>query len=82
MSNSVSAFTKTNNAFILSKNIHKIQIIKLLPQIKKLNYEKLNYQINVIKDQFPTINVNNAPDSLKLAKNYLLGKISDDYGLS
>jgi hypothetical protein len=26
--------------------------------------------------------VNNAPDSLKVAKNYVLGQISDDYGLS
>jgi hypothetical protein len=26
--------------------------------------------------------VNLAPDSLKLAKNFVLGKVSDDYGLS
>jgi hypothetical protein len=26
--------------------------------------------------------VNNAPDSLKVAKNYVLGQISDDYGLN
>jgi hypothetical protein len=46
------------------------------------NYEKLNYQISVIKDQFPTITVNNAPDSLKVVKNFVLGQVSDDYGLS
>ena len=50
--------------------------------LKLKNYEKLNYQISVVKDQFPTINVNNAPDSLKIDKNYVLGQISDDYGLS
>jgi hypothetical protein len=26
--------------------------------------------------------VNNAPDSLKVSKNYVLGQVSDDYGLS
>ena len=54
----------------------------LTSNAKVKNYEKLNYQISVIKDQFPIINVNNAPDSLNVDKNYVLGQISDDYGLS
>ena len=78
-----SAFSKTNNVFSLSKNISEnleYQIFTSNDKVK--NYEKLNYQLTVIKDQFPTINVDNAPDSLKIEKNYVLGKISDDHGLS
>ena len=76
-------FSKLENDFTLSKLIYQnteYQILTSNVNIK--NYEKLNYQISVIKDQFPTINVNNAPDSLKVDKNYVLGQISDDYGLS
>ena len=76
-------FTKSENDFTLSKQISQnteYQILTSNAQVK--NYEKLNYQISVVKDQFPTISVNNAPDSLKIDKNYVLGQISDDYGLS
>ncbi|HLF50976.1 DUF4175 family protein [Flavobacterium sp.] len=78
-----STFTKQENVFTLSKNISQNTEYQIGTSNDKVkNYEKLNYQISVIKDQFPTINVNNAPDSLKVAKNYVLGNISDDYGLS
>jgi hypothetical protein len=49
---------------------------------KVKDYEKLNYQISVLKDQYPVLTISQAPDSLKVSKNYLLGAISDDYGLS
>ena len=76
-------FSKSANDFTLSKQISQNTEYQILTSNAKVkNYEKLNYQISVIKDQFPTINVNNAPDSLKIDKNYVLGQISDDYGLS
>ncbi len=76
-------FSKTENTFILSKNILQNTDYQILTSnVEVKNYEKLNYQLTIVKDQFPTINVNNAPDSLKVAKNYVLGQISDDYGLS
>ncbi|WP_304198441.1 DUF4175 family protein, partial [Flavobacterium alvei] len=76
-------FSKSENDFNLSKQISQNTEYQILTSNAKIkNYEKLNYQISVIKDQFPTINVNNAPDSLKIDKNYVLGQISDDYGLS
>ncbi|MFA9187170.1 DUF4175 family protein [Flavobacterium magnesitis] len=80
--NSVSEFTKSNNSFVLSKNINENTDYQIISSNKAIiNYEKLNYQLTVIKDQFPSITVSQAPDSLKLATSYLLGKISDDYGL-
>ncbi len=76
-------FAKNENNFTLSKNIIQNIDYQILTSNNKVqNYEKLNYQISVIKDQFPTINVNNAPDSLKVNKNFVLGQLSDDYGLS
>lgn len=77
------SFVKAENAFALSKNIFENTEYQIITSNNKVkNYEKLAYQISVIKDQFPTITVNNAPDSLKVEKNFVLGQIADDYGLS
>lgn len=76
-------FAKQNDVFQLSKNISQNTDYQILTSNNKVqNYEKLNYQISVVKDQYPTISVGNAPDSLKIEKNYVLGQVSDDYGLS
>ncbi|MDI1316877.1 DUF4175 family protein [Flavobacterium sp.] len=76
-------FAKNDNTFTLSKSILQNVDYQILTSNNKVqNYERLNYQISVIKDQFPTITVNNAPDSLKVNKNFVLGQVSDDYGLS
>jgi hypothetical protein len=81
--NSKITFGKQDNTFSLTKSISQNTDYQILTSNNKVqNYEKLNYQISVIKDQFPTINVNNAPDSLRVGKNYVLGQVSDDYGLS
>ncbi|NBU80054.1 MAG: hypothetical protein EBS55_00195 [Flavobacteriaceae bacterium] len=77
------SFAKSENIFSLSKSILQNIDYQILTSNNKVqNYEKLNYQISVIKDQFPTITVNNVPDSLKVNKNFVLGQVSDDYGLS
>ncbi|MFV5694161.1 hypothetical protein ACM55G_01820 [Flavobacterium sp. LB3P122] len=76
-------FSKTDNTFTLSRNIFQNTDYQILTSNKKVkNYEKLNYQFTIVKDQFPAITVDNAPDSLKVGRNYVLGQISDDYGLS
>jgi len=76
-------FAKQYNQFLLSKNIVQNTDYQIVTSNNKVqNYEKLNYQISVVKDQFPSISVGNAPDSLKIEKNYVLGQVSDDYGLS
>jgi hypothetical protein len=80
---SIFPFLKTENNFTLSKLISQNTEYQILTSNNKVkNYEKLNYQISVIKDRFPTINVNSIPDSLNVDKNYVIGQISDDYGLS
>ncbi|NHM06120.1 hypothetical protein G4D82_02705 [Flavobacterium sp. CYK-4] len=78
-----SVFSRNENRFSLSKSIFQNTDYQILTSNAKVkHYEKLNYQISVIKDQFPTINVNSAPDSLKTEKAYVIGQVSDDYGLS
>jgi hypothetical protein len=80
---SKASFSKTENTFILSKTIIQNTDYQIITSNEKVkNHEKLSYQLTIVKDQFPTINVNHAPDSLKIAKNFVLGQISDDYGLS
>ncbi len=77
------SFSKNENQFSLSKSIvQNINYQIVTSNTKIQNYEKLNYQISVVKDQFPAISVGNAPDSLKIDKSFLLGQVSDDYGLS
>ena len=46
------------------------------------NFEKLKYQISTIKDQFPTITAQFAPDSLKIKDKVVVGQVADDYGLT
>jgi len=76
-------FKKDENEFKLAKNIVQNTDYQILTSNNKVkNYEKLDYQLSVIKDQNPTITVAPAPDSLKLDKNYVLGRLGDDYGLS
>jgi hypothetical protein len=77
------SFAAAENNFSLTKGIGQNMDYQILTSnLKVKHYEKLNYQISVIKDQFPTINAGNAPDSLNVAKNVVIGQVSDDYGLS
>ena len=79
----ISRFSANENSFQLSKSINQNTEYQILTSNDKVkHYEKLNYQISIVKDQFPTINVNNAPDSLRVDKSVVVGQVSDDYGLS
>lgn len=77
------AFTKDGDNFLLSRSIMQNTDYQILTSNSKVkHHEKLQYQINTIKDQHPVITVGNAPDSLKLKTNIILGQVSDDYGLT
>jgi hypothetical protein len=79
-----SAFVNNdNNVFSLSKTILQNTDYQIITSNNKVkHHEKLQYQITTVKDQYPTIMVDNAPDSLKLKRNIVLGQLSDDYGLT
>ncbi|WP_372754064.1 hypothetical protein [Mariniflexile sp.] len=46
------------------------------------NYENLAFNIEVVKDEYPVINVKVKTDSLDLQSLYFHGQVSDDYGFS
>lgn len=79
----VTNFKNEDNVFRLTKNFNQNSEYQILTSNKAVkNYEKLSYSINVVKDQRPTIKVEEAPDSLRAGKPFVLGQISDDYGFS
>ncbi|CAH0337451.1 hypothetical protein FVB9288_03212 [Flavobacterium sp. CECT 9288] len=81
--NQKSFFVKSNNTFQLSKRISRNLDYQItISNTAVTNFEKLNYEINTIADQFPSIMVSKAPDSLNVSKNFVIGQVSDDYGLS
>lgn len=79
----ISKFHKNKQNFEFSKTINDNLEYQIKTSNNKINnFEVLNYKISVIKDQFPTISVAPLPDSIKTEKKYLLGFVSDDYGIS
>ncbi|MDF1698537.1 MAG: DUF4175 domain-containing protein [Saprospiraceae bacterium] len=44
--------------------------------------DSVSYSLNVIKDQYPTINVEQFVDSLEKTVLFFVGRASDDYGLN
>lgn len=72
-----------NQLFTFKKGFHNPdQYEVILENEHSRNKEKIAYRIDVIKDQFPQIAVNNFRDSVLYQRIVLGGVVSDDYGLS
>jgi hypothetical protein len=74
----------TENQFSYSRKFlqNNTYIIKALNQFVSDMADSVNYSINVIADQFPTINVSEKRDSLNSKNIYFSGQINDDYGFN
>ncbi len=71
------------NAFKASKQLFNTLNYTLSTSNKNLkDYENLSFAIDVVKDEFPELNVQMKVDSLDLQTLYFYGQVSDDYGLS
>lgn len=83
-SNKISSkFVANDNSFVFAKIINQNTEYQVITSNNNLkNFEKLQYQIAIVKDQYPTIDVQQAPDSLKVDKSFFICKIADDYGFS
>lgn len=46
------------------------------------NKDKIEYQLNVVKDQYPTISLNSFNDTILYSSLLLSGNIGDDYGIT
>jgi len=76
-------FNGENDEFMLSKRLYKSLDYSLQTSNESLkNYESLAFSINVIRDQYPELNVKMEQDSLDSQTLYFYGQVSDDYGLS
>ena len=69
--------------FVTSKRVFNNLRYSLSTSNSKLkNYETLSFNLNVVKDEYPNINLKVKMDSLDLQTLYFHGQVSDDYGFS
>lgn len=74
---------KSNDAFAFKKRIRNNDFYKVFIANKNVpKGDSVSYSLNVIKDQFPTINVEQFVDSLEKTVLFFVGRASDDYGLN
>jgi len=78
-----SPFALKSTSFTIKRKIVDQFNYEVITSNRKISeFEKLGYQISIIKDLFPVISIQTPPDSLNLKSKMLLGQISDDHGLS
>ncbi|MDE3742191.1 DUF4175 family protein [Maribacter polysaccharolyticus] len=78
----VEGFSKETDFFHLSKTLYNSLEYQITASNSRLeDYEKLNYQIKIIKDAYPTIKVEQVLDTLRANTSYFIGETSDDHGL-
>ena len=72
-----------NESFKFSKDFREPEQYSIvLENDRSKNKDQISYSIDVIKDQFPQIVVENLRDSILFSTIYLGGSITDDYGLT
>jgi len=83
IADSIYSFNNKNDAFKMSKEVYQSTryIISSSNDFLK-NYDRLDYQIQVIQDESPKLKIKVKRDSLDAAKKYFSGTASDDYGIS
>ena len=77
-----SEFNKKNATnFSYAKRISDDLVYQIASSNEKLkDYEELQYSIEVIKDENPTISIQSNIDSISRGNAFFAGQISDDYG--
>ncbi len=75
-------FTQSKkNKFLFKKHIKQAINYQITTTNKNLkDYEQLQFSIDVLKDEFPTIIVNSNIDSISRGNAQFAGQITDDYG--
>lgn len=83
ISNDTVKFLKSNNNFETSKTVLNNLNYSISTNNEHLkNYENLNFNIDVIKDQFPELKVDVKTDTTDAQTLYFHGKATDDYGFT
>lgn len=77
------AYKTGDNRFVLEKVLQETGVYTIQEGNKDYtNLYPAEYQIEVLKDAFPKIEVSEFGDSSQLQRSYFTGSVSDDYGLS
>ncbi len=76
-------FNKNKNNFSFSKQIKEPTNYQISTSNKKnIDFEKLQFTIDVVKDEIPQINVKSNIDSITRGTAFFAGKIADDNGFN
>lgn len=82
LSDSTHIIPKTEEQFRLTQHIYENTNYTVSTNNDFLkNYEKLNFNISVIKDKYPSITVKEHIDSTAINRKIYTGALSDDYGI-
>lgn len=77
------SFASKDENFNFEKGIYNKLDYAITTSNEKLkDYENLAFTLNVVKDQYPEIDVQSKQDSTNSQRVFFLGQISDDYGLT
>lgn len=77
------SFTSKSKSFNFEKGVYNKFDYAITTSNEKLkDYENLAFTLNVVKDQYPEIDVQSKQDSTNTQRVFFLGQISDDYGLT
>lgn len=80
--NRINFTLKNDNDFEYSKRILKNLSYKIASSNQQLrDYEKLQFSVGIINDEYPNIAVKSNIDSIARGPAFFAGQISDDYGL-
>lgn len=72
-----------NQAFVFDRKFRNTDQYEIgLENAKSKNKERIAYSVNVFKDQYPQIVVNNFKDTVLYERILLGGMVSDDYGVT
>ncbi|MFK5972897.1 MAG: hypothetical protein QM485_06405 [Flavobacteriaceae bacterium] len=76
----VRAFKKRDETFELCKRIYSNFSYQIATSNNNVrDYEKLDFQFNIVKDAYPSIQVEQLLDSLNPNVSYYVGEVLDDY---
>ena len=73
---------RSKNTYVFDKKVREDELYKIFILNKRIQRpDSVSYSINVIKDKFPVINMEQFKDSLDNSVFYFVGDASDDYGI-
>lgn len=80
--NQISVREREKNNFLFQKKVNKSQNYAIIVQNELTDGDSLIYSLNIIKDKYPNILIEEYTDSINSNIRFVSGQIDDDYGLN